>query len=112
MREAMSVTLSALPARFHEERAELLGRPKTRLTYQVGCLSHSDLVTRESVSGDRRGIALTLTAKAQRLLAEQGPALAAAVCQALAETIGADWRRTLAAPAEAVGHGRAGGHED
>jgi len=92
--------------------AQLLGRPKTRLTYQVGCLSHFGLVTRESVSGDRRGIALTLTAKARRLLAEQGPALASAVCQALAETIGPDWRRTLAAPIGAAVGARAADHED
>ena len=88
--------------------AELLGRPKTRLTYQVGCLSHSGLVTRESVSGDRRGIALTLTAKARRLLAEKGPDLAGAVCQALAETIGPDWRRTVSA---AAGHALVAGGE-
>ncbi|POX48117.1 MarR family winged helix-turn-helix transcriptional regulator [Streptomyces sp. Ru72] len=56
--------------------AELLGRPKTRLTYQVGCLHHMGLVTRESVCGDRRGIALTLTDKGRRLLAENTPALA------------------------------------
>lgn len=92
--------------------AELLGRPKTRLTYQVGCLSHSGLVTRESVSGDRRGIALTLTAKARRLLAEQGPALAAAVCQALSKTVGPDWRRTVAAQTETAGRARTAGHED
>jgi DNA-binding MarR family transcriptional regulator len=92
--------------------AELLGRPKTRLTYQVGCLSHSGLVTRESVCGDRRGIALTLTAKARKLLAEQGPALAAAVCQALAETVGPDWRRVMAAPVDAAALTRAAGHED
>ncbi|HZP55100.1 MarR family winged helix-turn-helix transcriptional regulator [Actinocrinis sp.] len=92
--------------------AELLGRPKTRLTYQVGCLSHTGLVTRESVSGDRRGIALTLTAKARRLLAEKGPDLAAAVCQALAETIGPDWRRTVGAAAAVAGHAHAAGGED
>jgi DNA-binding MarR family transcriptional regulator len=68
--------------------AELLGRPKTRLTYQVGCLHHLGLVTRGSVTGDRRGIALTLTDKARRLLAEKSPALAQAVSQALAHSIG------------------------
>jgi DNA-binding MarR family transcriptional regulator len=91
--------------------AELLGRPKTRLTYQVGCLSHLGLVTRESVSGDRRGIALTLTAKARRLLAEQGPALAASVCQALARTVGPDWRRAVAAAAEPAGGAPTAGRE-
>ena len=68
--------------------AELLGRPKTRLTYQVRCLDHLGLVTRETVRGDRRGVALTLTDKARRLLAEQGPDLAAAVRRALDETVG------------------------
>ncbi|MER6976759.1 MarR family winged helix-turn-helix transcriptional regulator [Streptomyces carpinensis] len=68
--------------------AELLGRPKTRLTYQVACLQHADLVVRESVCGDRRGVALTLTNKARRLLAQHSPALAAAVNQVLADSIG------------------------
>jgi DNA-binding MarR family transcriptional regulator len=77
--------------------AELLGRPKTRLTYQVRCLHHLGLVTRETVRDDRRGIALTLTEKARKLLAEQGPALAVAVSQALAETIGAERGSALTA---------------
>jgi DNA-binding MarR family transcriptional regulator len=75
--------------------AELLGRPKTRLTYQVGCLHHSGLVTRQSVHGDRRGIALTLTEKGRRLLADKGPALAEAVREALAATIGPDQSAAL-----------------
>jgi DNA-binding MarR family transcriptional regulator len=70
--------------------AELLGRPKTRLTYQVRCLHHIGLVTRETARGDRRGISLTLTDKARRLLIEQGPGLASAVRQALTETIGCE----------------------
>jgi DNA-binding MarR family transcriptional regulator len=77
--------------------AELLGRPKTRLTYQVRCLQHLGLVTRETARGDRRGIALILTDKARRLLAEQGPALASAVRQALTETIGCEHGSTLTA---------------
>ncbi|MEU6418134.1 MarR family winged helix-turn-helix transcriptional regulator [Streptomyces spiralis] len=68
--------------------AELLGRPKTRLTYQVACLQHADLVARESVCGDRRGVALTLTDKARRLLAQHTPALVGTVNQALADSIG------------------------
>jgi DNA-binding MarR family transcriptional regulator len=67
--------------------AELLGRPKTRLTYQVRCLQHFGFVTRETARGDRRGITLTLTDKARRLLAEQGPDLASTVREALTETI-------------------------
>ena len=70
--------------------AELLGRPKTRLTYQVRCLHHSGLVTRQSVHGDRRGIALTLTEKGKRLLEDKGPVLAEAVREALGATIGPD----------------------
>jgi DNA-binding MarR family transcriptional regulator len=77
--------------------AELLGRPKTRLTYQVRCLHHLGLVTRETVRDDRRGIALTLTQKARSLLAEQAPDLAVAVRQALAETIGAERGSALTA---------------
>jgi DNA-binding MarR family transcriptional regulator len=68
--------------------AELLGRPKTRLTYQVTCLHRLGLVSRESVCGDRRGIALALTDKGRRLLAEKSPVLAQAVNEALRRTIG------------------------
>jgi DNA-binding MarR family transcriptional regulator len=75
--------------------AELLGRPKTRLTYQVGCLHHSGLVMRQSVCGDRRGIALTLTAKGRRLLEDRGPVLAEAVREALGATIGPDQATAL-----------------
>lgn len=68
--------------------AELLGRPKTRLTYQVACLQAAGLVTRESVCGDRRGTALALTDKARRLLAENSANLVQAVNEALARMIG------------------------
>ncbi|MFI9275256.1 MarR family winged helix-turn-helix transcriptional regulator [Kitasatospora sp. NPDC052896] len=68
--------------------AELLGRPKTRLTYQVACLQHANLVVRESVCGDRRGVALTLTDKARRLLAEHSSTLAETIDQALADSLG------------------------
>ncbi|MFF3906796.1 MarR family winged helix-turn-helix transcriptional regulator [Streptomyces sp. NPDC001848] len=68
--------------------AELLGRPKTRLTYQVACLQHSGLVTRESVRDDRRGAAVALTDKARRLLAEHSADLVRAVNEALARAIG------------------------
>jgi DNA-binding MarR family transcriptional regulator len=68
--------------------ADLLGRPKTRLTYQVACLHRCGLVKRQSVCGDRRGVALTLTDKARRLLAEKSPALGQAVHEAFAELIG------------------------
>ncbi|HET9170056.1 MAG TPA: hypothetical protein VFN97_11490 [Actinospica sp.] len=77
--------------------AELLGRPKTRLTYQVGCLNHSSLVTRQSVRGDRRGIALTLTEKGARLLEQKGPELAEAVRDALGATIGPEQAAALTA---------------
>ncbi|MEW2622953.1 MarR family transcriptional regulator [Streptomyces sp. NPDC048106] len=68
--------------------AELLGRPKTRLTYQVACLQHADLVARDSVCGDRRGVALTLTDKARRLLAQHFPILTETVNQVLADALG------------------------
>jgi DNA-binding MarR family transcriptional regulator len=77
--------------------AELLGRPKTRLTYQVGCLNHSGLVTRQAVCGDRRGIALKLTEKGTRLLEQRGPILAEAVREALGATIGPDQSAALTA---------------
>ncbi|WP_216893089.1 MarR family winged helix-turn-helix transcriptional regulator [Nocardia alni] len=75
--------------------AELLGRPKTRMTYQVSCLHHFGLVTRSSVRGDKRGIALTLTDKARRLLAENSPALAQAVSEAVTRTLGPSQREAL-----------------
>src|SRR5688572_3833404 len=40
--------------------AELLGRPKTRLTYQVSCLQRAGLITKSSACGDRRGIEVAL----------------------------------------------------
>ncbi|KAA0931974.1 MarR family winged helix-turn-helix transcriptional regulator [Streptomyces apricus] len=66
--------------------AELLGRPKTRLTYQVACLQHAGLVTRNSACGDRRGIEVALTEKARLLLSESTGPLADAVSQAIART--------------------------
>ncbi|MFF1447785.1 MarR family transcriptional regulator [Streptomyces sp. NPDC058274] len=68
--------------------AELLGRPKTRLTYQVACLQHAGLVTREAVCGDRRGVEVTLTAKARTLLSEASASLADIVTEAIARTMG------------------------
>ncbi|MET8950997.1 MarR family winged helix-turn-helix transcriptional regulator [Streptomyces sp. NPDC004393] len=67
--------------------AELLGRPKTRLTYQIACLNHADLVTRRSVCGDKRGIEVALTDKGRRLLREVSPALAETVSQAVLEMV-------------------------
>ncbi|MEU6650018.1 MarR family transcriptional regulator [Streptomyces sp. NPDC046900] len=63
--------------------AESLGRPKTRLTYQIACLQHADLVTRRSVCGDKRGIEVALTDKGRRLLREVSPALAETVTEAV-----------------------------
>ncbi|MEU1185338.1 MarR family transcriptional regulator [Streptomyces sp. NPDC005820] len=68
--------------------AELLGRPKTRLTYQVACLQHAGLVTRRSVCGDKRGIEIALTDKARTLLREASGALAGTVTAALAHVMG------------------------
>ncbi|MFF8973095.1 MarR family winged helix-turn-helix transcriptional regulator [Streptomyces sp. NPDC014995] len=68
--------------------AELLGRPKTRLTYQIACLQHAGLVTRKSVCGDKRGIEVALTDKARRLLREASEALSITVTEALAHVMG------------------------
>ncbi|TDC21000.1 MarR family transcriptional regulator [Streptomyces sp. 8K308] len=68
--------------------AELLGRPKTRLTYQIACLQHAGLVSRRSVCGDRRGVEVALTEKGRRLLAEASPDLVDTVRHGLAEAIG------------------------
>ncbi|MFI2432646.1 MarR family winged helix-turn-helix transcriptional regulator [Streptomyces sp. NPDC018693] len=72
--------------------AELLGRPKTRLTYQIACLQHAGLVTRQSVCGDKRGIEVALTDKARRLLAETSDTLASTVTAALARVVGPNER--------------------
>jgi DNA-binding MarR family transcriptional regulator len=72
--------------------AELLGRPKTRLTYQVACLQHAGLVTRKSVCGDKRGVEVSLTEKARRLLTESSDELAETVRAELARFMGAEQR--------------------
>lgn len=68
--------------------AELLGRPKTRLTYQVACLQHAGLVTRKTVCGDKRGVEIALTDKARQLLREASAALSETVTEALAHVMG------------------------
>lgn len=68
--------------------AELLGRPKTRLTYQIACLQHAGLVTRKSVCGDKRGVEVALTEKARGLLQEASGTLAETVTGALAHVMG------------------------
>ncbi|MGW6904358.1 MarR family winged helix-turn-helix transcriptional regulator [Streptomyces sp. NPDC054940] len=75
--------------------AELLGRPKTRLTYQIACLQHAGLVTRKSVCGDKRGVEVALTEKARRLLTEASEALGETVKAALARFVGAEQREAL-----------------
>ncbi len=70
--------------------AELLGRPKTRLTYQIACLQHAGLVTRRSVCGDKRGVEVALTDKARRLLTEASAPLAETVTKSLARFMGPD----------------------
>ncbi|MEU0970680.1 MarR family transcriptional regulator [Streptomyces sp. NPDC005917] len=77
--------------------AELLGRPKTRLTYQIACLQHAGLVTRESVCGDKRGIEVALTDKARDLLKDASAALAETVSEAFAHVIGAEQLDALGA---------------
>ncbi|MDQ0583990.1 MarR family winged helix-turn-helix transcriptional regulator [Streptomyces rishiriensis] len=75
--------------------AELLGRPKTRLTYQVACLQHVGLVTRRSVCGDKRGVEVALTDKARTKLQEASGALAETVTGALAHVIGPEHRAAM-----------------
>ncbi|MES4887359.1 MarR family transcriptional regulator [Streptomyces sp. NPDC096012] len=70
--------------------ADLLGRPKTRLTYQVACLQRAGLVTRRTVCGDKRGAEVALTGTARELLRETSALLAGTVRQALAEAMGTD----------------------
>lgn len=75
--------------------AELLGRPKTRLTYQIACLQHAGLVTRKSVCGDKRGVEVALTDKARLLLQEASGALATTVVDALTHVMGPDQREAM-----------------
>ncbi|MEU1406439.1 MarR family transcriptional regulator [Streptomyces sp. NPDC005728] len=77
--------------------ADLLGRPKTRLTYQIACLQRAGLVTRESVCGDKRGIEVALTDKARRLLREASGTLAETVREALSRFVGPEQREALCA---------------
>ncbi|MEW2563481.1 MarR family winged helix-turn-helix transcriptional regulator [Streptomyces griseorubiginosus] len=77
--------------------AELLGRPKTRLTYQIACLQHAGLVTRKSVCGDKRGVEVALTEKARSLIEEASGTLAETVKAALARFMGPDQRGALCA---------------
>ncbi|MEU0411543.1 winged helix DNA-binding protein [Streptomyces griseorubiginosus] len=77
--------------------AELLGRPKTRLTYQIACLQHAGLVTRKSVCGDKRGVEVALTEKARNLLEDASGTLAETVKAALARFMGPDQRGALCA---------------
>ncbi|WP_210584108.1 MarR family winged helix-turn-helix transcriptional regulator [Streptomyces sp. GESEQ-35] len=75
--------------------AELLGRPKTRLTYQIACLQHTGLVTRRSVCGDKRGIEVALTDKARSVLTEASDALAETVKESLAQFMGPAQREAM-----------------
>ncbi|MDH6625699.1 DNA-binding MarR family transcriptional regulator [Streptomyces sp. LBL] len=77
--------------------AELLGRPKTRLTYQIACLQHAGLVTRKSVCGDKRGVEVILTDKARRLLTEVSEPLSETVVQALGRFMGPTQRKAMRA---------------
>ncbi|MGW5652978.1 MarR family winged helix-turn-helix transcriptional regulator [Streptomyces humi] len=84
--------------------AELLGRPKTRLTYQIACLQHAGLVTRQSVCGDKRGIEVALTDKARRHLQDASAALAETVGQAVGHVIGPEQREALCALIPELAH--------
>jgi len=75
--------------------AELLGRPKTRLTYQIACLQHAGLVNRKSVCGDKRGIEVALTEKARHLLQDASVTLASTVTRALSHVMGPDQHEAM-----------------
>ena len=75
--------------------AELLGRPKTRLTYQIACLQHAGLVTRKAVSGDRRGVEVALTGKARDLLSDASGTLAETVKRAVEQFVGPAQREAV-----------------
>ncbi|MBW8798884.1 MAG: MarR family transcriptional regulator [Streptomyces sp.] len=77
--------------------AELLGRPKTRLTYQIACLHHAGLVTRKAACGDRRGIEVALTDKARHQIQDVSATLAETVGQAVGHVIGPEQREALCA---------------
>ncbi|MDO0911031.1 MarR family transcriptional regulator [Streptomyces sp. DT2A-34] len=77
--------------------AELLGRPKTRLTYQIACLQHAGLVTRKSVCGDKRGVEVTRTEKARGLIEEASAVLAETVKEAPARFMGPTQRQAMCA---------------
>jgi DNA-binding MarR family transcriptional regulator len=75
--------------------AEFLGRPKTRLTYQIACLQHAGLVTRKSVCGDKRGIEVALTDKARKLLEDASATLSTTVTGALSRVMGPDQHEAM-----------------
>ncbi|MEU3281945.1 MarR family winged helix-turn-helix transcriptional regulator [Streptomyces antibioticus] len=75
--------------------AELLGRPKTRLTYQVACLQHAGLVVRRSACRDKRGVEVALTEKARGLLREASGALAETAAGALTHVMGPEQRAAV-----------------
>lgn len=77
--------------------ADLLGRPKTRLTYQIACLQRAGLVNRRAVCGDKRGVEVALTDKARELLRETSALLAGTVRQALADSMGTEQRAAMCA---------------
>ncbi|MEU0004550.1 MarR family transcriptional regulator [Streptomyces sp. NPDC006314] len=83
--------------------ADLLGRPKTRLTYQIACLQRAGLVTRRSVCGDKRGVEVALTGRARARLRETSVLLAETVRQAFADSMGAEQRAALGALVPALG---------
>lgn len=76
--------------------AELLGRPKTRLTYQIAMLQRAGLVIRQSACGDKRAVVVSLAEKARELLREASARLANAVKEALAEFVGPAQREAVA----------------
>ncbi|MFJ9349453.1 MarR family winged helix-turn-helix transcriptional regulator [Streptomyces sp. NPDC101237] len=85
--------------------AELLGRPKTRLTYQIACLQHAGLVARKAVRDDKRGVEVSLTEKGRGCLQDASAALAETVGTAFAHVIGPEQREALCALVPALTEG-------
>jgi DNA-binding MarR family transcriptional regulator len=77
------------------QAADLLGRPKTRLTYQVVCLQRAGLVTRQTACGDKRGVEIVLTDKARQLMRDAAPLLVDGVRQALLQVVSPCQRQAL-----------------
>ncbi len=84
--------------------AKRLGRPKTRLTYQIAMLHGAGLVTRGGTDGDKRCIQVALTGKARLLLAEASAPLVCSITQAVAHALGPGQHEVLRGLLSAAEH--------